>query len=170
MANVLNIPELGDPAAGRPNLGETTSVTIFRVVRNLAMGNALKTLVGEDRANEFLYHSGQTVGAALHNKLLTDVTDLNVFVEKVTTLLEDLGVGRLSIVQAKPDKGLFELKVDECVSCAGVGNLGKVLCYFEAGVISGLLGAFTGKKVRVDETKCWGKGDTTCQFKAKVVG
>ncbi len=52
----------------------------------------------------------------------------------------------------------------ECMTAKRLGLPGPA-SYLERGVIAGLLGEATGRKVRVEETKCVAKGDPYCEFR-----
>jgi predicted hydrocarbon binding protein len=43
-------------------------------------------------------------------------------------------------------------------------RVGRPVCNLERGVIAGALEAKLGRSVRTRETKCWGLGDSMCEF------
>jgi uncharacterized protein len=75
-------------------------------------------------------------------------------------------IGLLDLYETKEDgsEEKWDLRVYECISCAGFPNMGRPVCSFETGVITGALRELTGKEVSVVEERCWGNGYSACQF------
>ncbi|MDA3842789.1 MAG: hypothetical protein PF588_00280 [Candidatus Kapabacteria bacterium] len=157
---------IGDPAAGRPTLGETVPIALFRALRLVGMKEGLDSMVGD--ASTLVYTSGKGVGANLGNAILAQTgKDLGKFIEAVGNQVRSLGIGIMEILQADIENGYIEIKVNECVTCSGSPNIGERVCHFESGFISGILEAFIGKTVNVLETKCNCMGEEGCVFEAK---
>ncbi len=57
--------------------------------------------------------------------------------------------------------------VEECYNCAGLPAVGKPYCKIDEGIIEGILQKKTGKRFKVDETKCWGTGYEVCEFRIR---
>ncbi len=57
----------------------------------------------------------------------------------------------------------------ELASATATPNAGVNFCDFEAGKIAGLFERLTGQNIVANETKCWGLGNTFCEFEIKVV-
>lgn len=161
---------IGNPGAGRPILGPTVTVEMFRALRLVGIMEGLDGTLGKD-ASALVYGSGKHVGLALGKAVLEKSgQDLNRYVQLVTAKLKELGVGLMSIPEIKLSEGFLKVRVDECITCAGMPNIGKAVCHFEGGLVSGVLEAFlgAGKKCLVKETKCWALGDTTCEFESRI--
>jgi len=58
------------------------------------------------------------------------------------------------------------LDVYGCVSCSGLPDIGKPVCYFESGVASAILEKIMYRN-KVKETKCRVLGNTKCTFVVK---
>jgi predicted hydrocarbon binding protein len=154
---------VGDPVKGRPTLGPTVPIAMFRAMRLLGMMQGLDGLIGD--ASTLVYSSGREVGRAMGAQLAEAARgDLGTFVELTVKKLADLGVGRVSIVEARPEDGHLVLDVDECITCSGMAPIGRRICHFEAGMISSVIEAFTRKPNNVVETRCNGTGDGVCRF------
>lgn len=161
---------IGNPKAGRPILGPTVTVEMFRALRLVGVMEGLDGTLGKD-ASALVYNSGKHVGLSLGKAILEKSgQDLNLYVQLVTAKLKELGVGLMSIPEIDLAKGFLKVRVDECITCAGMPNIGKAVCHFEGGLVSGVLEAFlgAGKKVAVKESKCWALGDTTCEFESRI--
>jgi len=151
----------------RTTLGATTSVEIFRLVKT-ALADIIGMTLGEVKGDEAIYNAGKAVGGEIGRVFLAEVKSLDEFVKQVSKLLVDLTIGVLSVVKADVNAGQFVLRVDECVSCSGTPNIGNPICFFEGGVISGLMKHFLQKENVVKETKCFGLGDQFCEFDIQV--
>ena len=57
----------------------------------------------------------------------------------------------------------------ELASATATPNAGVNFCDFEAGKIAGLFERLTGQNIIANEIKCWGLGNTFCEFEIKVV-
>ena len=147
----------------RTTLGPTTSVEIFRIVRT-SLGSIISLQLGKDNANKAIYSAGKAVGGEVGRVFLSEAKELEDFVQKVRDLLITLKIGVLSVVSADVEKGKFVVRVDECVSCSGTTNIGEAVCYFEGGVIAGIMKFYLKKEIIAIETKCYGLGDNFCEF------
>ena len=150
----------------RNTLGSTTSVEIFRILRT-ALSNIIELQLGQENAKEAIYSSGLAVGGEIKKAFLSDVTELEDFAAKLKELLIGLKIGVMSIVSADVENSEFVIRVDECVSCSGTPNIGEAICDFEGGVVAGVLSDFLGKQLKAVETKCYGLGDSYCEFSVK---
>ena len=62
------------------------------------------------------------------------------------------------------------LQIAESATSAGMPDVNRPLCHFERGILAGAVSGFLGKDTTCEETKCWGLGDTFCEFLVKVTG
>ena len=137
----------------RPQLKENLSVPLWRILRF----NAMENISGKN-SDKKIYDAGKIVGKTLESKSL----------EEFITILTDLGVGECSI-RLNTDKKII-IDVDECVTCSGIKPpIGKVLCFFEAGIVAGQISKLKGKELESIETLCdGGKGDETCRIEVNL--
>jgi hypothetical protein len=73
--------------------------------------------------------------------------------------------GLLSVVNASTDPKELHilLALDECVECFGV-SANHPLCYYHAGIFTGILSALLGKELDCYETACCATGGAKCEF------
>ena len=62
----------------------------------------------------------------------------------------------------------LDFRVYECIDCEGLPNVGKPVCYFETGMIIGILKELTHKEVSAEEIRCWTSGYSFCQFNVEI--
>lgn len=59
---------------------------------------------------------------------------------------------------------MLDLRVYECIECSKLPNVGEPICYFETGMIIGILKELTHQEVYADEIRCWANGYSFCQY------
>jgi len=159
---------VGDSAVGRQKLGTMVPVALFRLLRLVGVMEGMKEIAGRG-ANALIYRGGKNLGKSVGEKLLkTSGKDLDKYFQEVVNICKDLGIGLLSIPEMDLNRGFIKVRVDECVTCSGMPDIGQVVCHFEGGLIGAIIETFTEKKVTVVETECWGKGDKACVFEIQL--
>ena len=160
---------LGDITQGRPNLGLTTRLEIYRLMQ-FVLRDVLERHVGTKKTDEIFYEAGKLAGTEFYKKYLGAVNDFNEFIKNLQSQLKEMGIGILRVEKADFEKGSLILTVSEDLDCSGLPELDYEICVFDEGFISGILESFTGKRFRVKEVDCWCTGDRTCRFSAEVLG
>jgi len=56
------------------------------------------------------------------------------------------------------------MTVAEDLDCSGLPPSGQVVCQYDAGLIAGVLEAYTGKPFYAKEIDCWASGGRICRF------
>lgn len=159
---------LGDIQEGRPNLGNSTRVEVYRLLQ-FAFRDVIEQYVGTEKTDEIFYLAGELAGREFYAHMLTPQADLNDFVRQLQEVLKELGIGILRVEQADLEAGKLILTVSEDLDCSGLPELDYEICSYDEGFISALLECFTGKKFTVKEIDCWCTGDRTCRFSATAI-
>jgi predicted hydrocarbon binding protein len=153
----------------RPNLGPTVPIQLFQALRLIGMGTSIEAMVG-DGARALVYQSGQRVGHLLGGAVAPQAgKDLGKYLELVRGVCLHLSIGQVSLEKADTAAGKLSLRVDECVSCAGIESARAPICHFEAGLVGGVVKAFVGKDVRAVETRCNAVGDALCGIDVEIL-
>ena len=161
---------LGDISAGRPSLGPTTRLEVYRLMQ-YTFRDILEQEFGAKKADEIFYRAGLLAGKEFYKNVIGTAADLNEFVKKLQTVLADMRIGILRIEKADPVKGSFVMTVSEDLDCSGLPETGYGICVYDEGFIAGLMEAFTGVPFTAKEIDCWCTGDRTCRFAVdKVAG
>ena len=143
----------------RPVLGKDIPILIFRVLRHYSQ-IYMEDLMGEKASNIVFLNAGKELGKKLGEKLHDN--DLKKYLENISNFCKEQKIGILKIIELTDNKLVVQL--DECITCAGMDNIGKRICYFETGLVAGLVEHFLGnKKVIARETKCNANGEGTCE-------
>ena len=157
---------LGDVAKGRPNLGATMDVAIYRLMQ-FTLRDVLIRELGPQVAERLYRQAGQSAGQQFFRNLVTKKHDFNAFVVEIQKLLSDLNIGILRVEKANLASMHFILTVAEDLDCSGLPISGETVCTYDEGFIAGLFREFTGKDFDVKEIDCWCSGDRVCRFEVK---
>jgi uncharacterized protein len=157
--------DLGNIEEGRPNLGPSTLVSVYRLMQ-YTLRDVLITRYGVQTANELLVEAGKLAGEQFSKNMLDLSADFEAFVAQLQERLKTLNIGILRIEKADISKMDFVLTVSEDLDCSGLPIAGETVCDYDEGFIAGILNAYTGKDFEVKEIDCWATGDRTCRFTA----
>lgn len=153
---------MGDPFVGRPTISEKASVFWYRSLVHVGMRNFLRNVIGEV-VDTYLYQAGRIVGESLVIEgLIERKKSLPEQFKEIHEKVKSLKIGIVSFLTSKTN--YTQIRVDECISCAGQADIKETTCFWEGGVIAGMLSKLFNAEVETVEYKCWGNGDQTCEF------
>jgi predicted hydrocarbon binding protein len=159
---------LGDLRKGRPNLGPTTRLEVYRLMQ-FTLRDVLERHYGPDAADDLFREAGRLAGKEYYDNVVGRQSDPAVFLRKLQDSLKDMGIGLLRMEKADLDDWKFVLTVSEDIDCSGLPETGHGVCVYDEGFIAGLLEGFSGRKFAVREIDCWCTGDRTCRFSAEAL-
>ncbi len=159
---------LGNVAEGRPNLGSTTDVAVYRLMQ-FSLRDVLIRDFGVETADRMFYEAGLSAGQHFYQNMLTRRDSFEEFVSDLQRVLKDTRVGILRVEAADLEALEFTLTVAEDLDCSGLPVCDEEICTYDEGFIAGLLLAHTGKSFSVKEVDCWCSGDRVCRFEAKAI-
>ncbi|MCL1889847.1 MAG: 4-vinyl reductase [Desulfovibrionaceae bacterium] len=154
---------IGDVDIGRPNLGNTTRIEVYRLFQ-YTLRDVIEEEFGTEKSDRILYKAGFLAGQQFCYKFVLPQPDINSFVAKVQEVLLELKIGILRIEGGNSDGTSLTLSVAEDLDCSGLPEINHVVCTYDEGFIAGIFYAFTGKAYAVKEIDCWCTGDRTCRF------
>src|SRR6516225_8340671 len=129
----------------RPVLGNDIPLLVFRVFRHFSAGY-VEEVLGWWAAVVF-QNGGRDLGRE---------TGTMLYKPNVDDYPRELSETRLVV------------DLDECITCAGMSNIGKRICQFEVGFVAGVAEVLIKKKPKAYETKCNGNGEGTCQVTGEL--
>ncbi len=147
----------------RPKLGDQVPLSIFRAFRHFSAGY-VEDLMGEKGSITVFYNAGRTLGAEVGKRL--GGNSLDEYLNKVVDFVEEQRIGILVPVSLGQDLMVFQL--EECITCAGMPNIGRRICHFEAGLVAGIVEHILGRRVVAKETKCNAMGEGVCEVSVRV--
>jgi predicted hydrocarbon binding protein len=154
---------LGNVAEGRPNLGQTTEVSVYRLMQ-FTLRDVLIKEFSVEVADRVFYEAGKTAGKHFYDKLITKRDTFHEFVENLQELLRDMKVGILRVEEADLENLTFKITVAEDLDCSGLPVCDEEICTYDEGFIAGLLTSHTNREFNVKEVDCWCSGDRVCRF------
>ncbi|MRR35645.1 4-vinyl reductase [bacterium] len=161
--------DLGDIDEGRPNLGATTGVAVYRLMQ-YTLRDVLITRYDPEAASDILREAGKVAGKEYCANVLKTDLDFSGFVADLQRSLKELKVGILRVEKSDLEKMEFQMTVSEDLDCSGLPMLEETICEYDEGFIAGILQGYTGRDFDVREIDCWASGERTCRFTAKLSG
>ena len=159
---------LGDIQEGRPNLGNKTTVDVYRLMQ-FTLRDALIRHVGVEKTDEIFFQAGEKAGRELYKNIITQKETFSEFIADLQESLKNLGIGILRVESADIEKLTFTLTVAEDLDCSGLPVVDEEICTYDEGFIKGVLSEHTGRNFEVKEIDCWCSGDRVCRFDVKPV-
>ena len=146
----------------RPVLGSDIPLLVFRVFRHFSAGY-VEEVMGRGAAVVF-QNGGRELGREAGAMIWKP--DPTEYLREVCQFVRDSRIGLLYPREVS-DK-LLVVDLDECITCAGMANIGKRICQFEVGFVAGVAEVLIKKKPRAVETKCNANGEGTCQVSVEL--
>jgi len=156
---------IGNIGEGRPNLGNSMDVSIYRLMQ-FTLRDVLIKEFDVETADRIFYEAGRHAGKEFCKELITQKDDFNEFVVELQELLKKLKIGILRIEKSDLEKMNFILTVAEDLDCSGLPVSDETICKYDEGFISGLFTEYTGKRFNAAEVDCWCSGDRVCRYEA----
>jgi hypothetical protein len=160
----IGMEVVGEVEIGRPTLGGADFVKNFRMLRMVGLRWNLSSLIGKKASNGVVYSIGVRLGRDFVSGGLIKGKDAKEFMDNFIKFVMNMKVGIISIIEWRKDFPNL-IRVDECISCAGMLNIGEAICQYEGGIIGGVISEYFKGLIIAEEVLCWGHGEETCQFK-----
>lgn len=157
---------IGNVGEGRPNLGPTMDVSVYRLMQ-FTLRDIIITEFGIEAADRIYRKAGELAGRQFCKHLINKNNDFSEFIQETQELLSKLKIGILRIEKANMEKLEFTLTVAEDLDCSGLPVCQETICTYDEGFIGGLLSEYTGREFDVKEVDCWCSGDRVCRFAVK---
>jgi uncharacterized protein len=146
----------------RPQLGDTVPLLVFRAFRHFS-SDYVEEIMGRGVSTVF-QNGGRELGREVGRNLYS--SDLHQYLGSVVQWVWECGVGVLKPVELSESNIILAL--DECITCAGMDNIGKRICHFEVGLVAGVVETFLQRKVPAEESKCGANGEGTCEVTVRL--
>jgi uncharacterized protein len=158
---------LGDIELGRPNLGASTHLSVYRLMQ-FTFRDIIEQKYGTRAVEEIFYAAGKLAGSEFYANIIGRPESLNDFVSRAQKALRDLNIGILRIEKSNLEKQEFILTVSEDLDCSGLPDTGHEVCTYDEGFIAALFEGYLSKPFQVKEIDCWCTGDRTCRFDIRI--
>lgn len=151
-----------DVDSSRPEFKRDMSATYFRILHH----STFEKYLGATTAAKVLYSTGSEVGKVY--SAIYSAKDLSSFLSGLKKFMEYEKIAKITVLSS--DENLVRIRSDESMTSAGIPSIARPVCHFERGFIGGAISGYTGKPTDVTETRCWGLGDTYCEFEVRLGG
>ena len=141
------------------HLDSEISKVLLRIMKTAA-------IMPEEEVDGLLYSLGYDLGRGVMADKVRGET-LEEVISGLSGYWRRTGLGDIEVVDRNE---ALVMRIKECFDCVSMPNIGKNLCYFDAGIFAGTLEKNLGKKYAVRELKCWGTGYEYCEFEIKPAG
>ncbi|RLI79315.1 hypothetical protein DRP05_04430 [Archaeoglobales archaeon] len=110
----------------RKRLGDFISLHLFRLER--------MALILMSGADSIMFRIGQEIAREVSPEIVESGSNEDIF-NGLAKIFEKLRIGILELEKCRDD--VVNIRIYECVSCSGMPNIGKTVCYFEGGLMAG---------------------------------
>jgi len=159
---------LGDVNLGRPNLGTTIDVVIYRLMQ-FTLRDIMIVECGAEKTDKIFYMAGELAGKEFFKNIIEEREDFDRFIIELQEKLEAYKMGILRIEKVDLKNLNFTLAVAEDLDCSGLPMCDEQICTYDEGFLNGVLHSFTGQEFEVKEIDCWCSGDRVCRFEIKKI-
>lgn len=159
--------DLGDLKKGRPNLGSSVPVMIYRLLQ-YTFRDVMITELGVNKANDIIIKAGNLAGKQFCENMLNRELDFNGFISQLQNVLKEQAIGILRIEKVDLENMKFILTVAEDLDCSGLPPIDEVICQYDEGFIAGIMEVYTGKPFQAKEIDCWASGGRLCRFDVRL--
>lgn len=157
---------VGNIEEGRPNLGDMTYVSMYRLMQ-FTLRDALVTEFGPEKADTVFFQAGKRAGEEFAGNIVRQTTDFNEFIADLQKKLKEYKVGILKVETADMENNVFSLSVAEDLDCSGLPVCQETICAFDEGFLAGIFEYHVGAAFYVKEIDCWGTGSRVCRFRVE---
>jgi uncharacterized protein len=157
---------LGDVSEGRPNLGQTTDVLVYRLMQ-FTLRDVLIRDYGVEATRRVFFDAGKSAGQHFSQNVIPSGLSFPAYLGALQEALKQLRVGILRVEKSDQDLLQFTITVAEDLDCSGLPVSDEEICTYDEGFIAGLLEAYTDREFSVREVDCWCSGDRVCRFEAR---
>jgi uncharacterized protein len=158
--------DLGDIELGRPTLGNTTFVSVYRMLQ-FSVRTALVNEYGGAAAQRVFYNAGEMAGRELCKNMLDTNVDACEFFSDLSRVLKGFNIGILKLEKIDNLKKKYTVTVEDDLDCSGLPDNQETVCGFDEGFIAGILQEYMGVDFLVKEIDCWSQGQKLCRFEIK---
>src|SRR4030067_1087445 len=85
-----------------------------------------------------LYFAGKKLGSEIISKDVKG-NDIKSVMKEISNLFKTYEIGKLDVLETSDKRNIAQLK--DCAACYHMESIGKTVCFFEAGLIAGILEA-----------------------------
>ena len=155
--------QLGNVEEGRPNLGDTTSARVYRLMQ-YTLRDVMIRRFGVETASLIFYEAGHKAGQEFCRNVLDTELPFEGFIAQFQQQLKELGIGIMRVEKVDLEELSMILSVYEDLDCSGLPVSNEMICDYDEGFLAGVMETYTGKALQAREVDCWAMGERVCRF------
>ena len=159
--------DLGDIKYGRPNLGLSVPVLLYRLLQ-YTWRDVMITELGVDKANDIIVKAGKLAGRQFCENMLDRRLNFNNFISQLQKVFREQKIGIFRVEKVDLNNMSLTVTIAEDLDCSGLPPTDEVVCQYDEGFIAGILESYTGRPFRAKEVDCWANGDRVCRFDVRL--
>ena len=97
---------LGNLDLGRPNLGPTSRLEVYRLMQ-FSLRDLLEQHLGTEKADVIFYEAGKMAGSHFYQNLLAQAEDFDAFIKLIQSTFKDMGIGIFRVEKADLETSSF---------------------------------------------------------------
>ena len=158
--------KLGNIEEGRPDLGDSLPVEVYRQLE-FSLMEVLQKRYGAETANEIFKEAGAIAGVEFTKHHLNTNASFKDFMTDLYKILYKMKIGILNVEHVDSEFNGIILTLADDLDCSGLPPTNEMICDYDEGFLEGILEQYTGDKYEVTEINCWANGDRICRFRCK---
>ncbi len=158
--------DLGDIELGRPELGNTIYVSVYRMMQ-FSLRSAIAQMFDGTTAQKIFYNAGEMSGKEFCKNALNKEVDACNFFNQLAQVLKEFNIGIMKVEKSDIGNLKFTVTVAEDLDCSGLPDTHETVCGYDEGFIAGILKEYMGFDFLVKEIDCWSQGNKLCRFEIK---
>jgi hypothetical protein len=151
--------------AGRSHMGAELSVIAYRLLE-YALREELTEKLGAEAQTSLFRGAGRRAGVYFAENILDTTLSSQDFLAQLQAKFRELKLGILRFEKIDSETGSVILTIAEDADCSGLPILGKPVCSYDEGFISGVLSAYSRENYQTREVDCWATGSDLCRFQS----
>ena len=155
---------LGNISIGRPDLGDTVPVAIYRQLE-FSLIEVLTRRYGSKEANDIFREAGFIAGMEFARFHLNTQASFDEYIGELYEVLYKLKIGILKLEHVDSDFKEIIVSIADDLDCSGLPPTNEMVCDYDEGFLAGVLKVYTGEDYTVTEINCWANGDRICRFR-----
>ncbi|MBI9018612.1 MAG: 4-vinyl reductase [Phycisphaerae bacterium] len=154
---------LGDIETGRPNLGMSCPVLVYRLFKQNMTAELIRQF-GRDKAIKLIKNAGYHAGRECCNAVFDCDLPPQMFMISLQMMFKENNIAIINFEKADFDNWQLVIAVNEGLECSGIAPMGHPGCFYLEGFFGGILETYAGRKFIIKEIDCWAAGQRVCRF------
>ena len=160
--------DLGNIEDGRPNLGDSVPVSVYRLMQ-FTLRDAIIEKYSPEIADKIFYDAGFLAGKQFCKNILSKNSSTDEFISHLQSKMKEFNIGILRVEELDTDNMHMFFSIEEDLDCSGLEISNETVCDYDEGFIAGIMNEYTGQDFNCREIDCWASGARVCRFEVSKI-